>query len=596
MSRNVSNRYKELMAGLQLPAILFKITFGIESVGASADATVTTENTETEFSDVETITDGYLPTIDYMTQEWNSFPLDQSKTVIVKYGNVQKNMFCPDILSNSSANFTNSIPKSTILFSEPRDMLGLTLIFDPLSFTYGSSVTVKGYNNDTLISEETTYPESYTHVTGSLNGVTKITVEIGGTNLPFARVRLAQLYFGIIDIHTEQNTTEIVQEFKISPINNELYSATVTYKMDNFDKVYDIDNPQGIYEYITDQQPLKIEYSLDGNEWITAGNLLTDGQAKIENNLTEIKGIDKIQFMNDTYYKDVFRTTAISLYDLAMNVLSDFGWELNGAGEYPYDLDEGLKNIYTLGTLPVAKYSECLQIIAFAANMPLFVDDRGYICIKPLPTEVSDDDYYIDFSLMSTPPTPEKIEPLAQVDMTIHSYKQKSTDELYESKFRFTGTQTIQVDYDLSSNQSASVTSNATIVSSEFYGRYAEVTVTSTGRFTLTIEGAPIKDSTTTYSKVYSDKGEIAPYDNPLITDEDMAENCATYIGNYLNCRIRYKAEWVEDYRVNVGDLVRIKSNFTENLIGRVISLKTSEPKLLGELEVVIVGTQSNNG
>ena len=595
MGRNVSNRYKELMAGLQLPATLFKITFGIESVGASSDATVTTENTETEFSNIETITDGYLPTKDYMTQEWNTFPLDQSKTVLDRT-DIQQNMFCPDILSDNSATFSDTTPAFQIVFSEPRDMLGLTFIFDPLSYTYGSSVTVKAYNGATLISTETTYPTSYTHVTDSINGVDKIEIEIGGTNLPFARVRLAQLYFGIIDIHTEQNTTEIVQEFKISPINNELYSATVTYKMDNFDKVYDIDNPQGIYEYITEQQPLKIEYSMDGSEWITAGNLLTNGQAKIENNLTEIKGIDQIQFMNDTYYKDVYRSAAISLYNLAMNVLSDFGWELNEYGEYPYDLDNGLKTIYTLGTLPVAKHSECLQMIAFAANMPLYVDDRGYICIKPLPNEVADTDYYLDFGLASIPPTPEKIEPLAQVDMTIHSYKQKSTDELYESEFRFTGTQTIQVDYDLSSNQSATVTSNATIVSSVFYGRYAEITVTSTGRFTLTIEGKPIKDSTTTYSKVYSNKGEVAPYDNPLITDEEMAEACATYIGNYLNCRIRYKVDWVEDYRVNVGDLIRIKSNFTENLIGRVIRVKTSEPKLLGELEVVIVGTYTNNG
>lgn len=595
MSRNVSSRYKQLMAGLQLPATLFKITFGIESVGASSDATVTTENTETEFSDIETITDGYLPTKNYMVQEWNTFPLDQTKTVLDRT-DIQQNQFCPDILSNNVATFSSTTPAFQIVFSEPRDMLGLTFIFDPLSFTYGSSVTVKGYNNDTLISTETTYPESYTHVTGSLNGVDKITIEIGGTNLPYARVRLAQLYFGIIDIHTQQDTTEVTQEFKISPINNELYSATVTYKMDNFDKVYDIDNPQGIYEYITDQQPLKIEYSMDGTEWITAGNLLTDGQAKIENNLTEIKGIDKIQFMNDTYYKDVYRSTAISLYDLAMNVLGDFGWELNEVGEYPYDLDEGLQDIYTLGTLPVAKHSECLQMIAFAANMGFWVDDRGYICIKPLPDTVVDTDYYVDFGLSATPPTPEKIEPLAQIDMTVHNYKAKGSDELYEAEFNFVGTQTIQVDYDLSKSQSASVTTRGTIDSAVYYGRYAEITVTATGKFTLTITGNVIKDNTSTYSKEYSNKGEVAPYDNPLITDEEMAENCATYIGNYLNCRIRYKVEWVEDYRINVGDLIRIKSNFTENLIGRVIRIKTSEPKLLGELEVVIVGTYSNNG
>lgn len=595
MSRNVSSRYKQLMAGLQLPATLFKITFGIESVGASSDATITTENTEAEFSDIEAITDGYLPTKDYMTQEWNTFPLNQTKTVLDRT-DIQQNQFCPELLSGVDSTFSGTTPAFQIVFSEPRDMLGLTFIFDPLSFTYGSSVTVKGYSNDTLISEETTYPTSYTHVTGSLDGVDKITVEIGGTNLPYARLRLAQVYFGIIDIHTEQNTSEITQEFKISPINNELYQATVSYKMDNFNKIYDIDNPQGIYEYITDQQPLKIEYSMDGSEWITAGNLLTDGKAKIENNLTEIKGIDQIQFMNDTYYKDVYRTTEISLYDLAMNVLNDFGWEINGAGEYPYDLDEGLQDIYTLGTLPVAKHSECLQIIAFAANMGFWVDDRGYICIKPLPDTVVDTDYYVDFSLAATPPTPEKIEPLAQVDVTVHSYKARAVDSIYEADFNFTGTQTLQIDYDLSTNHSASVTSNATVDSATFYGRYAEITVTATGRFTLTINGKVIKDSPSTYSKIYSTKGEVAPYDNPLITDDEMAEACATYIGDYLNCRIRYTLEWVEDYRINVGDLIRIKSNFTDNLVGRVIRIKTSEPKLLGELEVVIVGTYSNNG
>lgn len=595
MSRTVSARYKQLMAGLQLPATLFRITFGIESVGASSDAEISTGSPEVAFSNVKAITDGYLPSVDYMTQEWNTFPLDQSKTVIEKWGTIQKNMFCPNFISNNVGNFSNT-PKVTILFSEPRDMLGLTLIFDPLSFTYANSVTIKGYNNNVLTSTETTYPESYTHVTSSLNDVDKIVVEIGGTNLPYARARLAQLYFGIIDVHTQADTTEITQEFKISPINNELYSATVNYKIDNFDKVYNIDNPQGIYEYITDQQPIKIEYSMDGSEWITAGNLLTDGQAKIENNLTEIKGIDKIQFMNDTYYKDVYRSTAISLYDLAMNVLSDFGWELNEYGEYPYDLDAGLQSIYTLGTLPVVKHSECLQMIAFAANMGCWVDDRGYICIKPLPNTVVDTDYYVDFSLSANPPTPEKIEPLAQIDMTVHKYSATSTENVYEGEFNFTGTQTLQIEYDFSRHHNASVTSNGTIVSSTFYGRYAEIEVTATGRFTLTVTGIPIKDRTSTYSKVYSDKGEVAPYDNPLITDEDMAEACATYIGNYLNCRIRYKVEWVEDYRVNVGDLIRIKSNFTENLVGRVVSLKTSEPKLLGELEVVIVGTYTDNG
>ena len=122
------------------------------------------------------------------------------------------------------------------------------------------------------------------------------------------------------------------------------------------------------------------------------------------------------------------------------------------------------------------------------------------------------------------------------------------------------------------------------------YARKCEITVAGAGTYTILIEGKKIEDNIFTHTRTYNNgNGEVAPYDNPLITNNTLAANCVTYIGNYLTNRIRYKIKWLEDYRVNIGDLVRLKSEYTDNLIGRVISMKTNEPDLLGELEVVII-------
>ena len=591
MSRNVSSTFKSIMEQQVLPQTRIRVKFGIEAVGASEDVTLTTSNTQTEFSDVTTIVDNSLPTIDYMTQELNSYKLGSEKRVMVENATYEQNMFCPDVVSDDDCEF-NTTNGYTMAFGNTYNMVGLTLTFDNLSYTYPSEITVNGYANNVLVKTVTAYPTSYNwQLSEQFASIDKLTMTFNKTNLPNARARLAQVYFGLVNVSTEANIEQISQSFKISPINNELYKSEFVYKLDNFGKEFDIDNPTGIYEYITEQQPIKVEYSLDGEEWVQAGIYLTEGTAKIQDNLAEIKAIDHIQFMNDTYYKDVYRTSNISLYNLAKNVLEDFGWELNEQGEYPYRLDNGLKTIYTVGTLPVATHAECLQIIAFAANMTLYEDDEGYICIKPLSNAVGDVDYYVDFSYMSEPPTPEKIQPLAQIDMAVHTYVPKDSSEvLYKVQYTNTGTQTYLIDYDFSTNHIVSIVGDGTLSSSTMYARKCELTVVGTGTYTILIEGKRIEDNIFTHTRTYNNgNGEVAPYDNPLITNNTLASNCVTYIGNYLTNRIRYKIKWLEDYRVNIGDLVRLKSEYTDNLIGRVISMKTNEPDLLGELEVVII-------
>lgn len=589
MGRNVSDSFKQIMSGKVLPLTHFRINFGIEAPDAQREAVITANN-EAEWSDVVQVNDELMPTSNYITAELNSYILGSNRTLLPDNASEYvKDKFTSANVSDADCNYA-VYPTINIQFTNLQTLAGLTFVFDEINKNFPTLMKITGYDGGTVLKESMEQPTGSNYVSTSFENVRALKIEIMQSNLPMLRAIVSRIYFGIMRKFNETESSEVEQTYSVSPINNNLYKSEFKVTLDNFDLQYNIDNKQGIYTYLTEQQPISIEYSLDGEEWIEAGEYLTSGKAKISNNLATIESVDQVQFMNDIYKKDVYRTTAISLYDLAQNVLLDFGWSLNSDGEYPFEIDESLNNITTLGTLPMVKHSECLQIIASAGGVTLFVDDRGYICLKPLPAEVADESYIIDFNAVSNYPEPEEIEPLSQVEISIHNYSaESSASELYKGKYVIEGTQTLQIEYDLSTSQSATMPSGLTLNASRFYGRYCELDVTGTGTFEIAVRGTKIVDNTSTLTVVNQETGEIAPLDNPLVTDNARAFAVGTIAKDYLKQRIRYTIPWLQDYRVNVGDLIYIKTQFSEQLLCRVLEIKTSEPALMGTMKVVVI-------
>ena len=589
MGRIVSNSFKQLMSGKVLPLTHYKIKFGIEAPNAQGEAVITASN-EAEWSDVVQINDELMPTSNYATTELNSYVLGSGRPLFPNdKSEYIKDKFTSANVSDADCNYA-VYPTINIQFTTLQTLAGLTFVFDDINKNFPTLMKLTGYDGETVLKEITEQPTSFNHISGSFENIRGLKIEIMQSNLPMLRAIVSRIYFGIMKNFNESETSGVEQTYSVSPINNNLYKSDFKITLDNFDLQYNIDNKKGIYTYLTEQQPISVEYSLDGEEWIKAGEYLTSGKAKISNNLATIESVDQVQFMNDIYKKDVYRTTAISLYDLAQNVLLDFGWAANSDGEYPFEIDESLKSITTVGTLPMASYAECLQIIASAGGVTLYVDDRGYICLKPLPTEVADESYVIDFNTVSNYPEPEEIEPLSQVEVAIHNYSlEAEAKELYKGEYVIEGTQTLQIEYNLSTNQSATIPSGLTLNASRFYGRYCELDVTGTGTFEIIVSGTQIVDNTSTLTVVNQESGEIAPLDNPLVTDNIRASTVGIIAKDYLKQRIRYTIPWLQDYRVNVGDLVYIKTQFSEQLLCRVLEIKTSEPAMMGTMKVVVM-------
>lgn len=587
MGRIVSDSFKQTMSGKVLPLTHYKITFGIEAPNAQGEAVITTPE-QAPWSNVVQVNDEFMPTSNYASAELNSYLLGSKRPFLPESGAI-RDKFTSANVSDIDCNYP-VYPTINIQFTNLQTLAGLTFVFDEINKNFPTLIRITGYDGETVLKQIMEQPKGFDHVTDAFENVRALKIEILKSNLPFLRAIVSRIYFGIIKNFTESQTEGISQTYSVSPINNNLYKSEFKITLDNFDLQYNIDNKRGIYTYLTEQQPMTVQYSLDGTEWITAGEYLTSGKAKIANNLATIEAVDQVQFMNDKYKKDVYRTATISLYNLAQNVLLDFGWALDASGNYPFEIDESLKNITTKGTLPITSHAECLQLIASAGGVTLFVDDRGYICLKALPTEVADEDYIIDFNTVSNYPEPEEIEPLSQVEVTIHNYSTESASaEIHKGNYVLNGDQTLQIEYELSTNQTVTVPSGATLKASRFYGRYCELDVTGTGTYEIVINGIKITDNTATVTIVNQETGEVAPLDNPLVTDTTRAIAVGTVAKDYLKQRIRYTIPWLQDYRVNVGDLVYIKTQFSEQLLCRVLEIKTSEPAMMGTMKVVVL-------
>ena len=70
---------------------------------------------------------------------------------------------------------------------------------------------------------------------------------------------------------------------------------------------------------------------------------------------------DRFDFMDGTYYRGLYRPEGISLYDLALDVLSDAGID-----NRTYWIDSYLKSVKVSNPMPVVTHKEALQLLGGA--------------------------------------------------------------------------------------------------------------------------------------------------------------------------------------------------------------------------------------
>lgn len=551
-----------------------KVKFNIVDPETNPDLS---SNSEEIFSDLDNIKETTIPqTKNYATLEKNFWLLNDSQPI---YGSEElEQTYVSSYMSDKNCLFSDKAC-ITLTSSVYLTTLGLTMVFDSIDKNYAKKLKVKAYRDSTMIMDKDYTLSSYSDRlifadNEELVRWNKIEIYFIESSLPYRRIRVNQLLFGIMETYTDENLISAESKEKTTMINSELPTHTFKFTIDNMNKLFNPDNPQGWYRYILQQQPISYEwgYQLDDGtiEWILGGKMLLTGSVEVGENQVSFGTTSLINYLTKVYKKGVYNSSGRSLYDLAVDVLED-----SNIDSSQYNLWSGLKSIKTDAPLPKLEARQLLQIIATTGNCILFTNRENVINIQPFNYVLNPDGMSYDF-ITSNPVVKVQSELHNTIIYINHYSKEDNVSELFKNEsLEITGTKTIEIEYDLATDISATIT-GGTIVNANYYGRYAILKITNTGEDTISLKvsGKKINNSQTIDSKQFNDDGENIEYKNDLITQ--MVENSKEtklkdFIGNWYNNRNIYSFENRGDIVKDTREIIPIETDFSNSLIGYLV-------------------------
>lgn len=551
-----------------------KVKFNIVDPETNPDLS---SNSEEIFSDLDNIKETTIPqSKNYATLEKNFWLLNDSQPI---YGSEElEQTYVSSYMSDKNCLFSDKAC-ITLTSSVYLTTLGLTMVFDSIDKNYAKKLKVKAYRDSTMIMDKDYTLSNYSDRlifadNEELVRWNKIEIYFIESSLPYRRIRVNQLLFGIMETYTDENLISAESKEKTTMINSELPTHTFKFTIDNMNKLFNPDNPQGWYRYILQQQPISYEwgYQLDDGtiEWILGGKMLLTGSVEVGENQVSFSTTSLINYLTKVYKKGVYNSSGRSLYDLAVDVLED-----SNIDSSQYNLWSGLKSIKTDAPLPKLEARQLLQIIATTGNCILFTNRENVINIQPFNYVLNPDGMSYDF-ITSNPVVKVQSELHNTIIYINHYSKEDNVSELFKNEsLEITGTKTIEIEYDLATDISATIT-GGTIVSANYYGRYAMLKITNTGEDTISLKvsGKKINNSQTIDSKQFNDDGENIEYKNDLITqmvESSKETKLKDFIGNWYNNRNIYSFENRGDIVKDTREIIPIETDFSNSLIGYLV-------------------------
>lgn len=162
--------------------------------------------------------------------------------------------------------------KPTLTFSFPEDIssIGFTLTFDGTHNQWPTNYHVATYDaNNVLITEADITNDSVQSVVYLLSpNYRKVIFTFNKTSEPHRRVRVCEVLFGIIQHFDKNNITDASLTYGADVKSESIPSRVLSFTFDNSDQKYNLINPQGIYAYLQEGQPIDVEISINGSDWV----------------------------------------------------------------------------------------------------------------------------------------------------------------------------------------------------------------------------------------------------------------------------------------------------------------------------------------
>lgn len=363
-----SQEYKESMKRPVRNQSYMKIQLGLINQEAQQTAGLSDTNKYNDFSDAESIFNQHTVRR-YATYESNfwkangiSFFLPEKKSDYRKDGITSTNLF----EESFHVKFVFGCGKS--------DIKGLTIKFGrnyPTKFTIvtDNATSFEYENTEELFKSDDVFENTES-----------IELVITEMNVPNTRVRIDYIIFGLGLEYDDEWISEASSNTTLSAINEDLPESEFKVTLCNDNQLFNVDNPSSDINFLESGQKVNVMmgYMLDdGNiEWIKMHSLYVSEWSADDSSAT-ITAVDILKYLDEKYYKGIYYEDGISLYDLAVLVLTDAG--LN---EDEYYIDSYMKKVYVHNPLPNVTHKEALQIIANAGRCIMDYDRNGKIRIR----------------------------------------------------------------------------------------------------------------------------------------------------------------------------------------------------------------------
>lgn len=363
-----SQEYKESMKRPVRNQSYMKIQLGLINHEAQQTAGLSDTNKYNDFSDAESIFNQHTVRR-YATYESNfwkangiSFFLPEKKSDYRKDGITSTNLF----EESFHVKFVFGCGKS--------DIKGLTIKFGrnyPTKFTIvtDNATSFEYENTEELFKSDDVFENTES-----------IELVITEMNVPNTRVRIDYIIFGLGLEYDDEWISEASSNTTLSAINEDLPESEFKVTLCNDNQLFNVDNPSSDINFLESGQKVNVMmgYMLDdGNiEWIKMHSLYVSEWSADDSSAT-ITAVDILKYLDEKYYKGIYYEDGISLYDLAVLVLTDAG--LN---EDEYYIDSYMKKVYVHNPLPNVTHKEALQIIANAGRCIMDYDRNGKIRIR----------------------------------------------------------------------------------------------------------------------------------------------------------------------------------------------------------------------
>ena len=588
------------------PQGYIRITFGLTDTDAAATCAPPETTPEAFYSRPDTmlLEDG-APRATYATFEPGRMLADGSQLIPPKPGSadLRPDGFVSAALCGTDGAFAAAdVPGIVLTFSKMHTVPGLTFTFDPTCGDWPGEMNLTASREGAVFFTADYTPDAAVYTTpDAIERFDALTFTFPRMTKPYRRMRLQQLMFGFGLVFDNRLVEKAVHKLDVDPISRRLPTNTFDFTIVNINTLtgtggqylYDPDNASGIYKYISEQNPVKVEYDqylaggmtwkdvaantwaeleLNGwrevyeggiTEWVPGGRYYLTGQPTVDGLSASFKAQDALSGLDGTYYKGVYAPAGRTLYQLALDVLEDSGLAPFSGTAPPWKLWEGLADFMTTAPLPVKKHKELLQLIAHAACCVLYTDREGYIRIEPA-NDVQDN-FKLDFHTMLARPKVSQIPTLWAVECPAYTYAPEAeASELHKENYTVNGTLKLHLTFSQAADVTVDVT-GATVAAKAVFAAAADLTLTGNGEAVVTVTGRKLESSARTVTAPVEkpdENGSVETLDNPLVTDAVYALAVAEWVRDWLLLRNTYEFEYRGSPELDPGDLIWLESQF----------------------------------